>query len=232
MSLYLWVNLISFAGPFFLSFDKKVHFYTYWKSLIPAILIAGSVFVAWDVYYTEHGIWGFNPEHLSGIYLFNLPLEECLFFFTIPYACVFVYEVMKAYFPNFRPIQFAYYFSLIFTIAAFALAIMYSDGIYSFYGLLAAGTVNWILYFGFTPKWYPQFISSFIIVMIPFLVVNGILTGGFTDEPVVWYNENHITGIKIYTIPIEDVFYNFLMLLSIVLLHEKIKARLSKDGLS
>lgn len=232
MSLYLWVNLLSFAGPFFLSFDKKVHFYTHWKSLIPAIIIVGSIFVAWDVYYTEHGIWGFNSEHLSGIYIFNLPLEECLFFFTIPYACVFIYEVLKAYFPDFRPAQFAYYFSLLFTLTAFVLAIIYRDGTYSFYGLLAAGIFNWVLYFAFTPRWYPQFISSFIIVMIPFLVVNGILTGAITDDPVVWYNESHITGIRIYTIPIEDIFYNFLMLLSVVFIHEKIKARLFKDGLS
>lgn len=225
MSLYLWVNLLSFAGPFFLSFDKKVHFYTHWKSLIPAILIVGSVFVFWDVYFTEQGIWGFNAEHLSGVYFFNLPIEECLFFFTIPYACVFIYEVLKAYFPKFRPIHFAYYFSLLFTIGAFVLAFVFSDGIYSFYGILAAGIVNWILYFGFTPKWYPQFIFSFIIVMIPFLVVNGILTGAITEDPVVWYNENHISGIRIYTIPIEDVFYNFLMLLSVVGIHEFLKRR-------
>lgn len=228
MSLYLWVNLLSFAGPFFLSFDKKVHFYTHWKSLIPAVLAVGFVFILWDFYYTEQGIWGFNPEHLSGVYLFNLPLEECLFFFTIPYASVFIYEVLKAYFPSFKPSRFAYYFSLGLTIGALVLAFMYSEGVYSFYGLLAVGVVNWILYFGFTPKWYPQFISSFIIVMIPFLVVNGILTGAITEDPIVWYNEKHITGIKIYTIPIEDVFYNFLMLLSVISIHEFFKQKVFK----
>jgi lycopene cyclase domain-containing protein len=220
MSLYLWLNVLSFAGPFLLSFDKKVHFYTHWKTLFPAILIVGAGFIAWDIYFTENGIWGFNPDYLSGITIVNLPIEECLFFFTVPYACVFIYEVMKAYFPNFRPAQFAYWFSLAFTITAVSLALIYSQNWYTFYALLGAGLLNWIIYFGWTPKWYPYFVISFIITMIPFLIVNGVLTGAATPEPVVWYNENHIMGPRIVTIPVEDIFYNFFMLFPIVGIHE------------
>ena len=220
MSLYLWLNVLSFAGPFLLSFDKKVHFYTHWKTLFPAILIVGAGFIAWDIYFTENGIWGFNPDYLSGITIVNLPIEECLFFFTVPYACVFIYEVMKAYFPNFRPAQFAYWFSLMFTITAVSLALIYSQNWYTFYALLGAGLLNWIIYFGWTPKWYPYFVISFIITMIPFLIVNGVLTGAATPEPVVWYNENHIMGPRIVTIPVEDIFYNFFMLFPIVGIHE------------
>ena len=220
MSLYLWLNVLSFAGPFLLSFDKKVHFYTHWKTLFPAILIVGTGFIAWDIYFTENGIWGFNPDYLSGITIVNLPIEECLFFFTVPYACVFIYEVMKAYFPNFRPAQFAYWFSLMFTITAVSLALIYSQNWYTFYALLGAGLLNWIIYFGWTPKWYPYFVISFIITMIPFLIVNGVLTGAATPEPVVWYNENHIMGPRIVTIPVEDIFYNFFMLFPIVGIHE------------
>lgn len=223
MSLYLWLNVLSFAGPFLLSFDKKVHFYTHWKTLFPAILIVGAGFIAWDIYFTENGIWGFNPDYLSGITIVNLPIEECLFFFTVPYACVFIYEVMKAYFPNFRPAQFAYWFSLMFTITAVSLALIYSQNWYTFYALLGAGLLNWIIYFGWTPKWYPYFVISFIITMIPFLIVNGVLTGAATPKPVVWYNENHIMGPRIVTIPVEDIFYNFFMLFPIVGIHEWLK---------
>ena len=41
--------------------------------------------------------WGFNNDYLLGIYLFNLPLEEILFFITVPYACVFIYECLNVY---------------------------------------------------------------------------------------------------------------------------------------
>lgn len=225
MSLYLWINVLSFAGPFLLSFDKKVHFYTHWKTLFPAILVVGTGFIAWDIYFTENGIWGFNPDYLSGITIINLPIEECLFFFTVPYACVFIYEVMKAYFPKFRPAQLAYGFSFVFTLTAISLALIFSQNWYTFYALLGAGLLNWIIYFGWTPKWYPYFVISFIITMIPFLIVNGVLTGAVTPEPVVWYNENHIMGPRIVTIPVEDIFYNFFMLFPVVGIHEWLKGK-------
>lgn len=225
MSLYLWINVLSFAGPFLLSFDKKVHFYTHWKTLFPAILVVGTGFIAWDIYFTENGIWGFNPDYLSGITIINLPIEECLFFFTVPYACVFIYEVMKAYFPTFRPAQLAYGFSFVFTLTAISLALVFSQNLYTFYALLGAGLLNWIIYFGWTPKWYPYFVISFIITMIPFLIVNGVLTGAVTPEPVVWYNENHIMGPRVVTIPVEDIFYNFFMLFPVVGIHEWLKVK-------
>lgn len=228
MSLYLWINILCFAGPFLLSFDKKVHFYTHWKSLFPAIIIVASGFISWDIWFTEKGIWGFNKEHLLGINIFNLPIEECLFFFTVPYACVFIYEVVKIYFPKFRFKFGAYYFSLIFTLCAFGLAIVFYENYYTFYALLGAGIVNWVVYFGYTPKWYPFFVLAFIITIIPFIVVNGILTGAITENPVVWYNEQHIIGSRIITIPIEDIFYNFFMLFPIVVIHEKFKELFAK----
>lgn len=223
MSLYLWINVLSFIGPFALSFDKKVHFYTHWKSILPGILLVGSGFIAWDVYFTANGIWGFNPDYLSGIQVFNLPLEECLFFFTVPYACLFIYEVVKAYFPHFKPVRFSYYFSLAFTLTALILSIYFRENWYTFSALLGAGVINWIVYFGFTPKWYSFFVTAFLITQVPFLIVNGVLTGAVTPEPVVWYSEEHIMGPRIYTIPVEDIFYNFFMLFPIAVIHEWIR---------
>ena len=228
MSLYLWINVLTFAGPLFLSFDKKVQFYTHWKTLIPAILVIGSIFVAWDIFFTEIGVWGFNPDYLSGISFFNLPFEEVMFFFTIPYACAFIYEVVRAYFPNFRPVSFSYYFSLLFTILCFVLATIHYDNWYTSVALFGAGVLNWIVYFGYTPKWYPNFIVAFLIAQVPFLIVNGVLTGVATESPVVWYNPDEIMGFRIISIPIEDVFYNFFMLFSVVIVHEYLKSLWNK----
>ena len=58
---------------------------------------------------------------------------------------------------------------------------------------------------------------------MPFLIVNGILTGAVTDEPVVWYSVDHIMGPRIYTIPVEDLFYNYAMLLPMTALYERFK---------
>jgi hypothetical protein len=47
----------------------------------------------------------------------------------------------------------------------------------------------------------------------------------FTPEPIVWYNEEHIIGWRIVTIPVEDLFYNYSMLLPVNWIHEKMIAK-------
>jgi lycopene cyclase domain-containing protein len=90
----------SLAGPLALSFDKKVAFFKNWKYLFPAMVIPALLYIIWDIYFTDKGVWSFNPEFITGIKLYNLPLEEVLFFFIVPYCCVFIYACIRAYFPN------------------------------------------------------------------------------------------------------------------------------------
>ena len=100
MSLYAWVILLSFAGPFALSFDKKVAYFKEWRFVIMATLIVAVPFLIWDELFTQWGVWGFNPKYLLKVYLGHLPLEEVLFFIVIPYNFIFILKVIQAYFPN------------------------------------------------------------------------------------------------------------------------------------
>ena len=68
-----------------------------------------------------------------------------------------------------------------------------------------------------------SFYLTFLVILIPFLLVNGILTGSFIDEEVVWYNNAETLGIRIFTIPIEDFAYAFSMILFNLLLIDKLK---------
>lgn len=103
--------------------------------------------------------------------------------------------------------------------------------------MLVLGIDNWytssacalscglMIYTGIIKKqnWYPTFIFSFIIALVPFILVNGVLTGAITENPIVWYSDKHILGLRIITIPVEDIYYNLSMLLPIVWIYERLK---------
>jgi len=92
---YFIVLGVCLAGPLVFSFSKKLNFYKKPFRLVRAILIPMIVFIAWDVVAAARGHWGFNTEYVSGFFIFNLPVEEVLFFAVIPFAGLFTWEVVK-----------------------------------------------------------------------------------------------------------------------------------------
>ena len=64
---------------------------------VQSIAFISTAYIVWDVIATKRGDWAFSPEHLIGFYIFGLPLEEILFFITVPYACIFIYETVSFY---------------------------------------------------------------------------------------------------------------------------------------
>src|SRR5882757_7145558 len=100
---YFLILGCTLAGPLLLSFDKKVAFYKKWKPLFLAMLIPAAIYIAWDIFFTSKGIWSFNEKYyVKELKIFNLPLEEILFFFIVPYCCVFIYECIRVYFPGIK----------------------------------------------------------------------------------------------------------------------------------
>jgi len=68
-----------------------------------------------------------------------------------------------------------------------------------------------------------KFYITFLVILVPFLLVNGILTGSFIKQEVVWYNDHENLGIRIFTIPVEDFGYAFSLILFNLLLISKLK---------
>jgi lycopene cyclase domain-containing protein len=220
MSTYFFILAGAFVLPFLLSFDRKVAFFRNWKYLIPAILLSALPFIAWDVYFTRSGIWGFSPEHLTGMEIFSLPVEEWLFFLVIPYASVFTYDVVLAYFKRLRGRKTAGIINLLLIGISAGMIILYHDRAYtlSTFSLLALLLIlhQWV----FRKDWMNPFYFSFGLVLIPFLIVNGLLTGTAVEGEVVWYNDAENIGRRLCTIPLEDVFYGFDLILLNVTLYE------------
>ena len=219
MSAYFYVLLASISFPLFLSFDKKISFYKKWKFLFPAIFLVAIVFIAWDIYFVKNGVWGFNNDYLSEVYVFNLPIEEVLFFVIIPYCCMFIYEVVKGYFPESNFKNLVKFFSLLFVVSGVFMACFFMEKIYTLTACSLA-----VLLTVFSYKYYECFsffVPSYLISLFPFLLVNGVLTGIATSSPIVWYSEMEIIGFRVFTIPIEDFFYGYSLLLGVAILFEK-----------
>lgn len=223
--LYLLIDFLSIIFPFIFSFHPKANFSKKWRYLWPAILITAVPFILWDMWFTNMGVWGFNPRYVSGIYIYNLPIEEVLFFICIPYASIFTYEAVN-------------YFSG-------------KDFIGNYYRWISGALSGFLIYVGLTnsDKWYPavtfiataifinlqtwpfkawymgRFYFAFLFILIPFFIVNGVLTGSGIEAPVVWYNEAENLGIRMGTIPFEDTFYGMLMLLMSISIFEGLQKR-------
>jgi lycopene cyclase domain-containing protein len=88
--------------PFIKSFSKEIDFYKYPLRIIYSIGIPFLLFILWDIYAVSKGHWSFNPDYISGVRLFNLPVEEILFFTVIPFCALFSWEVVKYFMRNAR----------------------------------------------------------------------------------------------------------------------------------
>jgi lycopene cyclase domain-containing protein len=211
--LYLLLNIGTITVPLIASFYPKANFSKTWKAFFPAVAITAFFFIVWDIWFTKLGVWGFNPRYLIGIEVLHLPIEEWLFFFTIPYACVFTYFALnhlinKDYLKkHYKVITWM----LIIVLMSFGIANLPKYYTCSTFLLTAAFLV--ILLYSSQGALLSRFYIMYIATLIPFFIVNGILTGSFIAEQVVWYNNAENLGIRLGTIPIEDSIYGMLLLL-------------------
>ena len=223
--LYLWLDLGSLALPLLFSFHPKIKFYKRWPIVLPGILVMALVFIPWDIYFTTQGFWGFNPNYLTGIQWLGLPIEEWLFFFCIPYACMFTHHVLSSLVPWWPLSKKTTDWVYLMVVLGLIMGLWY--GIDQWY--TATAFIYALLVLGLTqntaPQILPTFFMSYLIILIPFFIVNGVLTGSGLPEPVVWYNDTQNFGVRLGTIPLEDTVYNLGMLLSVALVGHHINQR-------
>lgn len=213
--LYFYVLIFALSYPLAQSFERRITYYKKWKRLFLGIAAMMAVFVPWDVWFTHAGVWWFNDDYTTGFRVFLLPIEEWLFFILIPFACFFIYEVLNYFIKKDVLANFARPFLTVFSVIIIAISLVYWDRLYPFVAFLSTGVIGLVTVY-FNPKWLGRFLLMYFVSLIPFLLVNGILTGSLIANPVVNYNPNEIIGFRILTIPIEDSVYNLMMLLMVM----------------
>jgi lycopene cyclase domain-containing protein len=147
-------------------------------------------------------------------------MEEWLFFFTIPYSCIFVYVSLN-YFLKKDPIRaFSKNISIGLIVLLLFVVLFNTEKLYT--AIKLSLTVLMLLYIVLkNPSYMGRFYRAYLVCLIPFFIVNGLLTA----IPVVTYNDTENLGIRIGTIPIEDTVYMLLMLLMNTTLFEYFKEK-------
>lgn len=225
---YALIDFLTIVFPLGFSFLPINPVYKKWKFMVPSVILPGILFLLWDAWFTKIGVWGFNPRYVLGIYVYNLPIEEVLFFVCIPGACIFTYEAVNFFFKKEAGAKYHRLITILiffFGLVTLAFNAHRAYTALTFVGLLAALAFVELI-------WKPDFLGRFYIayafIIIPFMIVNGILTGTGLDEPIVWYNNDENLGFRIGTIPFEDVFYGMLLILLNISLYEFFQKRKAK----
>lgn len=227
MEQYLYFGILAFAlsYPLAQSFEHRIHYAASWKYLFPALLVTAAFFIVWDIWFTNMGVWEFNPRYVVGLFFLDLPIEEWLFFLIVPFSSIFIYEVLIYFFPKDYFLPWAKPVVWILIPALFVLAVLHLDKWYTSINFLIGALTLLAHYLIFKDKYLGRFIFAYIVHLIPLMLCNGILTGGLTEEPVVIYNNAENLGIRIWTVPIEDLIYSMILFLMNISIFEYLRSK-------
>jgi lycopene cyclase domain-containing protein len=205
---YLWINIAIIAGPLWATRDPQLAYRRQLPAVAAAIAVVSSLYITWDSIAAGWGEWSFNPRYVTGIRVFNLPIEEILFFITVPYACLLLYEVVRI-----KTKQARFELSRVAVVGAIAVlasaALGFAGQGYTSKVLSSCAAFLGIALLTDRPLLENrQYWLWLGVCVVPFLLVNSILT----SLPVVQYQPEAIWGVHFFTIPLEDFFYNYSML--------------------
>lgn len=208
MGLYLWLDLLIIAFPLALSFDRKVRYVRRWPAALASAVLVGAPFLAWDSFMSARGAWGFTDRFAGTFRFLSLPLGEFAFFLAVPFSCLFIYEVVRAYVPE-KILRIGRLPWIAAAAVCAGAAFLLRARLYTS-TVLAAAALFFAIAAAFAPDALARrrFWISILVSYVPFLIANGVLTA----LPVVTYGDQAILGFRVSTIPIEDFLYSFSLL--------------------
>ena len=216
---YLLFNLLIVLGPVVLSFDDKVRYVKRW----PAALLASGVilfpYLLWDA--SVQGVhWWFNPKYTLPFRLLGLPAGEWLFFITVPFASLFIWEIID----RARPPHFTSRLRIVRILAqlgaipgiAFYLSGRHYTGL-TLLVLALVATLDRLMATRLLEQ--PRAYLYLSLLTAAMFIFNGYLTA----RPVVLYDPTYQLNLRLLTIPIEDFFYGYGHLLLCTMVYQKLR---------
>jgi lycopene cyclase domain-containing protein len=209
------INAVILSIPLFLSWWRPVAYHKYWSHVAKSILIVGVPFIIWNLYAASAGHWWWNPKHITGMTLGGLPIEEWLFFITVPYSSLFFYQAVKTFLPS-KMVAIPSIVISSLALILFATGLIQINRHYTAIVCILGGLVT-LIYQKYA-RWLFTHSHALLYLsfgFITFTIFNTLLTA----YPVVEYDPSHIVGFRLGAIPLEDAIYNYILLSSYLVVY-------------
>lgn len=105
MSKYSYIAVLvgCLLGSGWLEIVMRTRVYRRTLRLALSILPVLVIFTIWDIYAISQGHWKFDARYVTGIIaIANVPLEEILFFITIPICSILTLEGVRSIKSNWK----------------------------------------------------------------------------------------------------------------------------------
>lgn len=218
---YLLVNLglLLFSGLVFS--NRQINFAGQSKFIILAVLINVFAFSVPTEFLTQLKVIVFNPPYLSGMTLWELPIEELLLSLLLPFSGIAIYLFMNMRYKD-NSLE-KYSLALSNMMLGVCIAMLYF-GHQKLYTLFTFSILLvFLLYIEYVNRirFMYKFYRAFLVSLLLFYTVYGILT----SIPVIQYTTEETLNFNFSHIPFESHFYYMSMLLLSVYLYELFKSR-------
>jgi lycopene cyclase domain-containing protein len=203
--VYYIFNIFVFLPVFLLSLRYDVKPHASPKKLVAVFLCVSIPFIVWDIWAARAGHWFFSEIYIRPERVLDLPVEELLFFITVPFAMLYVWGVVGKHIKE-RVVTglFSRAVPLLLVLLCTCLLVLHWGAGYTRSVMIASLATLLILGLGGYLRSYRLWVFQLIHLAL-FFFSNTVLTA----LPVITYGEGSIIGYRIGTIPLEDFFFSF-----------------------
>jgi len=219
---YLIFNLLVIAGPVAATVGRRAERVARWPAVLLSVVLAMIPYVIWDALVTNRH-WSFSESYTLGVRVAGLPIEEWLFFVTVPSASLFIWEGLSARF-EIKETARLQTVRVLLGLGIPVGALVFATGKeYTGLALIAVGIVA-VLDRLLAANLLLQARTYLFLLIVCGLVL--LFNGYLTARPVVIYNASYQLGVRVVTIPIEDFLYGLSLMFLNALVYEKIRNRM------
>lgn len=216
---FLLIDVLIFFVPMFLMLDKRFESKRTFNQLVPALLLMAALFTVWDLAFSHSLIRTFNPNYVIGFYFLGIPFEEYLLFLLTPFAVTVMYEYMTIVVPERMRQQNGNSFAMVLAVLFLFLAMAFRQHLYTFYTCLFSSLLLQFNVYFLKSQFLGRYFFVFAVALVPAMLIHGVLT----SHPVIQYSHTGISGIKLGTIPFEDIVLLLLQTLLVLTIFDGYK---------